>query len=97
MNLFVHKDNNTAAMDDLELSQKFFLSESAVYNDFMEHRFIDRFNRLKNHHAGEQAARHKEAHELLKTRQTSHPDLHKSFEEELEYFIDLSGCACRAR
>ena len=95
MNLFVHKDSNAAAMDDLELSQKFFLSESALYKDFMEHRFIERFNALKNNHAGEQAVRHKEAQELLKTLQTSHPDLHKSFEEELEYFIDLSGCAGR--
>jgi hypothetical protein len=32
---------------------------------------------------------------LLKALQTSHPDLHKSFEEELEHFIDLSGCADR--
>ena len=95
MNLFVHKDNNTAAMDDLELSQKFFLSESALYKDFMEHRFIERFNALKNNHSGEQADRHKEAQELLKTLQNSHTDLHKSFEEELEYFIDLSGCAVR--
>ena len=62
MNLFVHKDNNTAAMDDLELPQKFFLSESALYKDFMEHRFIERFNALKNNHSGEQADRHKEAH-----------------------------------
>ena len=61
----------------------------------MEHRCIDRFNTLKKHHNGEQAARHKEAKELLNTLQTSHPDLHKSFEEELEHFIDLSGCGDR--
>ena len=31
-----------AAMDGLELSHKFLLSEYSLYSDFMKHRFLDR-------------------------------------------------------
>ena len=46
-------------MDALELSHKILLSESKLYQDFMGHRFLDRFDKLKNGRQQDPAARHR--------------------------------------
>ena len=72
-------------MDSLELSHKILLSECILYQDFMGHRFLDSFDKLKANKDADPATRFCEADALLGQLRNNLKDFKFPSELELEF------------
>ena len=72
-------------MDSLELSHKILLSECILYQDFMGHRFLDSFDKLKANKDADPATRFCEADALLGQLRNTLKDFKFPAEWELEF------------
>ena len=77
-------------MDGLELSHKYMLAESTLYADFMKHRFLDRFERLKKDRS-DHSARRRDAAELLAQVQVSFEGVWPTVEAEVQLCMVMTG------
>ena len=77
-------------MDGLELSHKYLLAESTLYADFMKHRFLDRFERLKKDRS-DHSARRRDAAELLAQVQVSFEGVWPTVEAEVQLCMVMTG------
>ena len=80
-----------AAMDALELSLKILLSASKLYQGFMVHRFLDRFEKVKVGKHQDPAARHREAGALLCIVQDTLKHMKFDSSRELELCMSMTG------
>ena len=77
-------------MDGLELSHKYLLAEYTTYADFMKHRFLDRFERLKKDRS-DHSARRRDAAELLAQAQVSFEGVWPTVEAEVQLCMVMTG------
>ena len=79
------EEDVASAMDSLELSHKILLSECILYQDFMGHRFLDSFDKLKANKDADLATRFCEADALLGQLHNTLKDFKFPAEWELEF------------
>ena len=77
-------------MDGLELSHKYMLAESTLYADFMKHRFLDRFERLKKDRS-DHSSRRQDATELLAQVQVTFAGVWPTVEAQVQLCLVMTG------
>ena len=85
------KDNLGFVMDDMDLYQKWSLSESVLYKDFMKQQFLLRFEALKSNCEQDLYTRRSVAEDMLQTLRSNYKDQWDTVEEELELCVVLAA------
>jgi len=78
-------------MDDMDLYQKWSLSESVLYTDFMKQQFLLRFEALKSNCEQDLDTRCSVAEDMLQTLRAHYKDQWDNVEEELELCVVLAA------